>query len=310
MITTVTLNPAIDKTLTIDKVKPGAVNRIDAVREDMGGKGINISKLLHRLDIATFTTGFLGSVNSRQTHALMDVAGFGYDFVEIDAKTRVNTKLVELELGITTDLNEPGFVVSDESYKELKARIVELGKKSSFMVFSGSIPKGIGNNSYKELIDLVKESGCKTGLDADGDRLLEGIKSAPYLIKPNIYELERAFEKNLPDDQSVIDLGRHIIEKYGVTLILVSMGENGSILISEDEVYKSRPISVEVRSTVGAGDSMLAGMLCGISTGKSLAESLALSTACGTLAVTKEGTETFSMDDVRHMLKQVKIIKL
>ena len=306
MITTVTLNPAIDKTILIGRLNVGSVNRLESAREDIGGKGINVAKLLHNLDTKTQATGFIGKTNKKQVFEMLDHEGLKYHFVEVDAPTRTNTKVVELEVGETTDLNEPGFSVTSEQFEALKRTILTMAQESSYIVFSGSVPKGLDSSTYYDLVQLVK-SKTLTALDADGPLLMEGLKAGPSLIKPNIHELEAAFDVSLTTDREVIGLCKKLIEDYGIQMILVSMGGDGSLLVTRFDVYKAKPIKVQVKSTVGAGDSMLAGFLYGLDKGLSKEEALAFATACGTLAVTKEGTQTFSMEEVLEMMDKVDI---
>jgi 1-phosphofructokinase len=149
----------------------------------------------------------------------------------------------------------------------------------------------------------------KTILDADGALLAKGLNASPYMIKPNLHELETAFGRKLTTDSEVISFCQSLLKEYGIQIILVSMGENGSLLITEAAGYQAVPIKVSVKSTVGAGDSMISGMLYGISHGLEPADAFAYAIACGTLAVTKEGTQTFSLEEVNEMLTKVNIVK-
>lgn len=309
MITTVSLNPAIDKTILLPSLERGSVNRLSSAREDIGGKGINVAKILNRLHVQTQVCGFIGSQNKQNIEELISHEKLQYHFLNTDGLTRTNTKIVELDEGITTDLNEQGFYLNEEQMQKFKELLLKEAAHSEFVVFSGSIPRGLSGDTYKELISGVREL-TKTVLDADGNLLVEGIKAGPYMMKPNIHELESAFEIKLNTDKDIISFCQTLTEKYGISLILVSMGEEGGLLISKEASYKAAPIKVKVKSTVGAGDSMTAGMLYGIEKGLPLADALAYATACGTLAVTKEGTQSFSLEEVREMLAKVYIEKI
>lgn len=307
MVTTVTLNPAIDRTILIARLKHGAVNRINSVREDMGGKGINVSRILSSLGEDTQAIGFIGNHNLRHVNHLIEKAHIRTQFVEIDAPTRVNTKVVELMPGITTDLNEPGFCVETEELEKMIGLVSESSMESDYVVFSGSLPKQVPNNIYRRMIESLKGNALAV-LDAEGELLLEGIKAHPTVIKPNIHELEMAVGRPLTSDTAIIEVGLDWLECYGIKYILVSMGGDGSLLICHEGVYKALPIPVEVKGTVGAGDSMLAGFIYGLRH-KDLPQALAYATACGTLAVSKEGTEAFSKEEIDNMLKLVNIHK-
>lgn len=309
MITTITLNPAIDRTIVVNGLEIGQVNRIIHAREDIGGKGINVTKILNQLNDSTKALGFIGTYNKKRVYELLDQEGISYQFIEIEANTRINTKLVDAASKLTTDLNDLGFSIDAEQYEVFKEHLMTQAQNSDYMVFSGSIPIGLSKTTYSQLISIVKDKTL-TVLDAEGEMLIAGIKAGPFLIKPNIHELEAAYNVQLVNENDIIKLSREIINQYGVKMILVSMGGDGSLLITNNEVLKAEPIKVDVKSTVGAGDSMLAGMVHGIANGLSLEESLKIAAACGTLAVIQEGTQSFTMDEVYEVKKQVHISRL
>jgi 1-phosphofructokinase len=309
MITTISLNPAIDKTILLTDLKIGGVNRISSVREDIGGKGINVAKILNRWNVPTQACGFYGSKNKKIVENLLSQEALSHHFLEVDGITRTNTKIVELDKGITTDLNEAGFYVDQEAMQHFTAFLQVATSNSPFTVFSGSIPRGLSRETYKDLILAVRDK-TKTVLDAEGDLLVEGLKARPYLIKPNLHELEAAFDTKLNTKEEILSFCKELVIKYDIGILLVSMGENGSLLITEEACYQAEPIQVEVKSTVGAGDSMISGMLYGITQGLPIEEAFAYAAASGTLAVTKEGTQSFSLEEVQEMLKRVHIKKL
>jgi 1-phosphofructokinase len=303
MITTVTLNPAIDRTVIVDKLNNGAVNRVKSVRQDIGGKGINVTKVLNSLGSTSTAIGFMGKKNYEETNALFKEVNIETAFKMVDAKTRLNIKVVESSNNETTDINESGFEVSNKEIEEVIDLIKEFASKSEFVVLSGSIPKGMDENTYYEIISQINDK-TKTVLDADGALLLKGLKAKPYLIKPNIHELENALKVSLESHESIVKASKQLIEDFGITYVLVSMGGDGSILVGKEEAYFAESLKVEVKGTVGAGDSMLAGFLHGLIENEN---ALAYATACGALAVSLEGTQTFSKKDVISLLEKVKI---
>lgn len=304
MISTITLNPAIDRTVVVDTFEFGAVNRVQSVREDMGGKGINVARILISLGSAAKAIGFIGRQNLGHVKNLLERDQISTDFVEIDAATRTNTKLIEDASRTTTDINEAGFTVSAAEIEAIEQKIDELSLVSQFMVFSGSIPKGLPTDFYQDLISRVQKP-CMSVLDADGALLLEGLKASPSVIKPNIHELESALGVKLDSESAIVAASRQLISKYGIRYVLVSMGGDGSILVTADQAYFAEPLEVEVRGTVGAGDSMLAGFIHCLAQETPLETALSWATACGALAVSKIGTETFSKSEVEEMAGKV-----
>ncbi len=304
MITTVTLNPAIDRTVVVEAFAFGEVNRVQSVREDMGGKGINVARILKALGSPAQATGFIGQANIGHVRALLEQDGLDTDLIEIDAATRTNTKLLDLQTRSTTDINEAGFAVDAAAIAAITAKIDDLSAQSQFMVFSGSLPQGLPSDFYRQLISRVQPP-CQSVLDADGILLLEGLKAAPTLIKPNIHELESALETSLETESAIVEACHRLISQYGIVYVLVSMGGAGSILVSQDRAIFAEPLKVEVRGTVGAGDSMLAGFIHCLAQNLGLEQALAWATACGALAVSKVGTESFSREDVERMAARV-----
>ncbi|MDD2969482.1 MAG: 1-phosphofructokinase [Lachnospiraceae bacterium] len=309
MITTVSLNPAIDKTILLSSMDRGGVNRIAGAREDIGGKAINVAKILNRLGVETRICGFIGGENKQRVEELIAHEHLEYNFLEVEGLTRTNTKIVELDAGMTTDLNEQGFYIQDVQMVQLKDLMHNMAKDSQFTVFSGSIPKGLPDSIYKELI-IEGAKDTKAVLDADGDLLVEGIKAGPYMIKPNIHELETAFQVTLSSTDEIVRFSRELIRTYQIRIVLVSMGAKGALLITDEECFHAGPVDVVVKSTVGAGDSMIAGMLYGIEQGLPLQEAFGYAAACGTLAVTKEGTQSFSLEEVKQMYEKVVVTKV
>ncbi len=308
MISTITLNPAIDRTVVVDTFEFGAVNRVQSVREDMGGKGINVARILISLGSKAKAIGFIGRQNLGHVSNLLERDQIPTDFVEIDAATRTNTKLIEDASRTTTDINEAGFTVSSAEIEAIEQKIDALSQVSQFMVFSGSIPKGLPNSFYQELISRVQKP-CMSVLDADGALLLEGLKASPSVIKPNIYELESALGVKLDTEAAIVAACRQLIAKYQIGYVLVSMGGDGSILVTPEQSLFAEPLEVEVRGTVGAGDSMLAGFIHCLSLKTTLEEALSWATACGALAVSKVGTEAFTRNEVEAMAQKVVIRK-
>jgi len=305
MITTVTLNPAIDKTIVLDILKHGEVNRTKKFRQDLGGKGINVAKVLSCLGESVNSVGFMGIDNYEEIKQLLSSQTFQSDYVLVDGTTRTNTKIVELETKTTTDINELGFEVSQADLTNILDKIINYSKKSDYVILSGSLPKGVPNTFYYDIIEKIKDDTTVV-LDVDGGILVNVLEAGPDIIKPNIHELEDAVGYSINSDKEVIKIGLEWIEKYKLTYILVSMGKNGSLLINDKAIYKALPINIDVKGTVGAGDSMLAGFVYGL-INHDVEKALAYGAACGTLAVSKEGTEIFKETEVHQMLEKIQL---
>lgn len=306
MIVTVTLNPAIDRTMIVENFKLGAVNRVVSVCEDMGGKGINVSKTLEGLNHDTVAIGFIGSKNFAVTQALINKEGITTDFVLVDAFTRTNTKVVDIVDNATTDINESGFFVDLQHIKQLKILVEQYAKKSEVMIFSGSICKGITVDDYMDVINHANQY-TKVVLDADGEVLKQGCRLQPYMIKPNIFELQGILSKKLESQEEIIQAAKQLLEEFNMTYVLVSLGEKGSLLVSKQKAWFAKALKVDVKSTVGAGDAMLAGFIEKMLSSNDPVAALKLATACGGLAATKEGTQGFSFEEVSPWIEKVEV---
>jgi 1-phosphofructokinase len=305
VIRTITLNPAIDKTVEISKFSVGSVNRVTSIRTDAGGKGINVSKVIKSLGGESAALGFLAGNNGRFIKDYLDNIGIQNNFVFTHGETRVNLKVVDKVNKTNTDINEPGVIVTEDDIRELEKNIFGDTEPNSIIVFSGSVPAGIPKDIYRTWILRAKEAGMKTILDADGELLEEGIKAGPYLIKPNIHELEKLYNKKLDNIESILEVSIELF-KYGIKKIVVSLGEAGAIFIETNKVLLAEGLKVEVGSTVGAGDSMVAALAYSIEQSYNLEDTVILSVATSAANVTTSGTEPASYEKILELKKNVK----
>lgn len=308
MITTVTLNPTIDRTIILDSFHHGAINRIQSIKEDAGGKGINVAKVLQSLGHNSCAIGFIGKNNLEYVESLLEGEKLANDFITVDGQTRFNTKIVEQDTKITTDIKEIGFETAQEDLSRLKELIISYAKKSEMMTFNGSIPPGLPPDTYFDLINLANEY-TKTVLDTDGVFLLEGLKASPYVIKPNIHELEVAISRKLNTHEEIKMAARELIRDYHIKYVLVSMGAKGSILISAHKAMYAKSLKVDVKSSVGAGDAMTAGYIHAvINEDITTSEALAYATACGALAARQGGTQAFKREEALKLVQEVELV--
>jgi 1-phosphofructokinase len=305
MIVTVTLNPALDKTIEIDDFSVGRVNREKRSRVDAGGKGINVSKVIKELGGKSIATGFLAGNSGNFIKEQLDKFQIQNDFVFTNGETRSNLKIVDLKNKTYTDINENGPMISEEDLENIEDKIGEYLVEGEVLVLSGSIPKNLNKDIYYKMIVSAKEKGAKVILDADGELLKEGIKAGPYLVKPNIDELERLYGIEINTKEEIIECAKRLFE-YDIEVIVVSLGGDGSIFITKDITVMVDPIKVDVKSTVGAGDSMVAALAQSIDKNYPLDKVIRLAVASGTGAVMMEGTQAPSIDKVLKIFDEVK----
>lgn len=306
MITTVTLNPAVDKTIEIDDFQIGKVNRISTMRLDAGGKGINVSKVIQSLGGLSRAVGIIANTSSDFIKNYLDSIKIENNFTTIDGKTRTNIKIVDKVNHTNTDINEIGPQVSKEDLNNVCENFCSNINQNSVVIFSGSIPKNVDSNIYNVWIKKVNEKQAKCILDADGDLLKNGIKAGPYLIKPNIHELEEFFGQKIKNKMEAVKLSRQLFD-YNVKIIVVSLGEEGALFIKRDLAILACGVKVEVKSTVGAGDSMVGALALAIDKGYDFEKAIKLSVACGTASVMTSGTQAADLNTILEIEKQVKL---
>lgn len=309
MITTVTLNPAIDKTLSIEHFEVNKVNRVKTIHESLGGKGINVARVLNTLGSISTAIGFIGEKNLNRILSFNTQEALSTNFVSVDADTRTNTKIIDPVTQNTTDINEPGFEVSAKHIDQIKMLIQRYSAQSSFIVFSGSVCKGITSKSFTQLLKSVHPS-CKLVLDAEGEMLKAGLSASPYLIKPNIHELRSLLNQKLSTQDEIIQACQKLIKTHSIEHILVSMGEEGSLLISKDSTLKANALKTKVVSTVGAGDSMLAGYIHAYLKTKNQSEALRYAATSGSIAVMGIGLDAFKTTKVEDHIKHIHVSQL
>lgn len=309
MIVTVTMNPAIDKTAELDQLERGSLNRLSNCLTDIGGKGINVSKTIKAMGGETIATGFCGGSTGKLIEETLDSMGIRNDFVHITNETRVNLKLVE-KVGLVTELNEPGPLVTPEELKELRDKLLSYAKEDTLFVFAGSIPRGIEKDIYLELIPLVKEQGAKVFLDADGELFASGLEGHPDYIKPNRKELEGYYNKDYrATEEELLVMGKDLLKK-GSSLIAISLGQMGALFLTAEKIVKCPGLKVAAHSTVGAGDAMVAALSYSLDKKEALEESIKLAVAASAGAVTTQGTKPPTRELIEELKGKVELIQL
>ena len=309
MIYTVTLNPALDKTVEIPGMALDTVNRVTSMRIDPGGKGINVSKVIAKLGGESCAVGILGGESGRTLLAALEREGLRTHFRFVEGQTRTNLKIIDRALHTNTDINEPGLTVSPANLDALLRDLLGMVHEGDIVVLAGSLPQGAPQDTYRVWTAACREKGARVCLDADGVLLAEGLKAAPYLIKPNEDELSRLVGHRLTDTDELIAEGRRLL-KGGVTRVVISLGERGALYLRRNEVLYAEGLSVPVGSTVGAGDSVVAALAYADSLGMSDEDAVRLSTATGAANVMCSGTQPAEREAVEKLLPQVKIRRI
>ena len=304
MIITVSMNPAIDKTVEVSRLLPGGLNRILKVEYDAGGKGINVSKTIRELGGESIATGFLGGNAGKTIENVLNERNIQNDFIWVDGETRTNTKVFE-ENGEVTELNEPGPIIGEEQMKKLMNKLEEYADENALFILAGSIPNGVDKHIYAKIIRLVHTKGAKVLLDADGELFRNSLAAGPDMIKPNRVELEEyAGIDYRASDEEILQMARDLLAK-GMKTVAVSMGKSGAMIVREGFEVRCPALSVKAHSTVGAGDAMVAALAYSWDQNLYDEETVRLCMAASAGAVTTIGTKPPTKELVDELKKQV-----
>ena len=309
MIATVTLNPSLDKIVTVEELVVDEANRWTSLRRDPGGKGINVSRVVHELGGETIAYGFIGGIDGETLKHLLQQQGVPFGFTPIKGEIRSNFIITDLKTRRQTRIDAPGPHISRDELGKLIAKITRIKPKPDFLVLAGSVPPGVPADIYRQLIEKAKKSGIKTVLDSDNKWLKEGIRAKPNVIKPNVHEAEELLEVQLRDEVAIIEAAKALVSK-GIEVAAISRGKDGLIVATKEKVLKVTSPQVEIRSTVGAGDSAIAGLVLKLSQGHGIEEASQWAAAAGTAATLTPGTELCRREDVERLLPQVKVERL
>ncbi|MBM1190466.1 1-phosphofructokinase [Pseudomonas weihenstephanensis] len=295
-ILTLTLNPALDLTVRVAQLQPGEVNRSQALLTHAAGKGINVAQVLADLGHTLTVSGFLGEDNQQPFNALFARRGFVDAFIRVPGEIRSNIKLAEDD-GRVTDVNGPGPLVSEFAQQALIDKIDQIAASHDAVVVAGSLPRGVSAQWLHHLLLRLKAMGLKVILDTSGEALKQGLSAGPWLIKPNTEELSDALGCDISSLESQVAAAARL-QAQGVEHVVISQGADGVNWFSHGQALHALPPKVSVASTVGAGDSLLAGMLHGLLSGHTPEQTVRTATAIAAMAVTQIG---FGISDAAHL---------
>ena len=304
---TLTLTPAVDVSISVPTLTPGTLHRLPNLRQDPGGKGINVSKALNAFGVPTLATGLLGGERGYWIESKLSVLGIPHQFVHTADETRMNVKISE-DNGRLTELNSVNTSGHPRDWTELGARL-KMAKSGQWIALCGRLPQGIRPTWYQDAIYLAKEQGVRTLLDSSGEGLRHGIEAGPDIVKPNRAELSQWAGRDLSRIEDVVEAAQCLVDK-GVKTVVVSLGQEGLLAITSESGYRVEVPNVEAVSSVGAGDTLVAGLLYGIYHKYSFLDTIQFGAAAGTAAVSTPGSQQPRLHDVEHLFAQIKVSPL
>lgn len=304
MIYTVTLNPALDRTLYVESLVPGQTTRIRHEERYAGGKGIDVSRALREMGSDNVALGLVGGFGGKELEGRLLLAGVACRFTHIANETRTNI-IIQDEPGDTeTALLARGPEVEPSElmdFLDVMERLPDMG----FLVISGSLPPGLTPEVYGRIIALGGERGARVVLDTAGEALRQGIHARPAVIKPNRLELSELAGRTLADVRAISEYCTNLLDR--VETVLVSMGPDGIVMVTRQQIIHARPPKVTVKGSVGAGDCAVAGFVHGQAVGEPAADALRRAVAAGTAATLNAGTGLCRRADIEALLPQVTV---
>ncbi|MBI5945673.1 MAG: 1-phosphofructokinase [Chloroflexi bacterium] len=305
-IATITVNPAIDQTVSVDNFQTGTVNRSRTMRFDAGGKGVNVASFLADYGLDVAVTGFLGEENADVFERHFQRKGIEDRFIRVPGETRINIKIMDEASQVTTDLNTPGQIPGEYAVSRFYEQVEAMSEACECFVLSGNLQAGLPSNFYADLIRFLKSKRRSVILDTSGEALAEALKAGPNIIKPNIHELSALVNEPLDEVNDAYSSAVSLINEE-TAMVVISMGSGGALFVEKDNAFIAHPPAVSVKSTVGAGDAMVAGLVAGLSKKLSLKDCARLATAFSLSAVTRLGRDLPKAGVIDEFIKQVEI---
>jgi 1-phosphofructokinase family hexose kinase len=309
MIYTLTLNPAVDRELTVPAIEYDTVLRAAEWRVDVGGKGFNVSRMLMSLGMTSTALAFAGGRSGEMLCDGLEALNISTDFVWVEGDTRTNVSIVTANHDRYIKVNEPGPTVSAEDQTALLEKISGLARPDDWWVLSGSLPPGVATTFYAEVIKIIQTAGGHAILDSSGAALRHGCKASPFLAKPNDAEAQALTGLPVESLAQIIEVAA-AVRSLGPTNVVISLGKKGAVFSDGSEVWLAASPTIVEANPIGAGDSMVGGLVWGLSQGQVLGEAMRWALACGSATASQPGTTVGSREMVETLTSQVQITSI
>ncbi len=306
MIYTVTLNPAVDKQITVPTVSLGTVLRASAVQSDPGGKGFNVSRALKMQDVPSCALGFVGGATGDFLVTALEELGIKTDFVRVAEPTRTNVSVVSETEGPHLKVNEAGPTIDANALDLFLSKVRDLAQAGDWWVLAGSLPPGVPTDIYTNLTAVLSDAGANVVVDTSGSALKSCIDAKPALIKPNHHEAAALLERSI---DTLSDAAEAALQLHngGIPYVVISMGAEGAVLATNGVAHIAEAPEIVERNPIGAGDSMVAGLVNKLSAQLPAADALAWGIATGAMSASLDGTAFGSSMQIAELVKQVEL---
>ncbi|MDO8877742.1 MAG: 1-phosphofructokinase family hexose kinase [Pseudolabrys sp.] len=306
-IVTLTINPAVDIFVNVDHVEPTAKLRCSSPKRDPGGGGINVARVAHRLGSNVAAIYPVGGAIGKLLQRLVEREGIDSIVTPSHVETRENFTAYETDSGNQFRFVLPGSALHRAEWEACLERLVSLRDRPKFVVASGSIPPGVPDDFFAQVVKAAKKMGAQTVVDTSGASLAAVLDEGVTLFKPNLNELSQLTGAKLESDAACVAACRKLIVSGRAEAVALTLGDKGALLVTVKRVWKAQPLDIEVASAVGAGDSFLGGMVSALAAGLPIEEAFRTGIAAATAAVMSPGTELCSEEDVKRLLPRVEI---
>jgi 1-phosphofructokinase family hexose kinase len=306
MIITLTPNPTVDHTVFVDRLEVGHVNRFIDSQLDPAGKGINVTRMVHRLGWPSIAFCFFAGDVGRIAERALEDEGVMHHFIRVPGQTRLNTTIVEGNGKASTRLRGPGPIIGGDHRQALDGLMRPWLEAGKVLVLAGRLAPGLPDDFYADYVRKAKAKGLTTIVDADGPPLRHAVEAGPTLVKPNRAEAERFLGRPLRDQAAVLAGAREILRR-GASIVVITLAAEGAVCARGDRAWRATPPAIERRSTVGSGDSFVAALAIALARGEDLVEGLRRGTAAGTATAASPGTALGTAAEVERLLPAVRV---
>lgn len=309
MIFTVTLNPAVDRELTVDDIAFNTVLRANGWRVDCGGKGFNVARMLKSVGVSSTALGFAAGKSGELLQARLHELGVETEFVWVAGETRTNVSIVEAESGRYVKVNEPGPAITKADLDKLARQVGDRVRAGDWWVLAGSLPPGVPPTCYGDLIAIIRSAGARVFLDTSDEALRQSCAAGPQLVKPNAEEAQALTGLPVSTPQEIAAVGA-AIRKMGPESVVISMGDKGALLVDGENAWLASTPKIVERNPIGAGDSMVAGMVWGLSREEPMSDALCKGIACGAATAGQNGTTVGTLEQVNELLPKLRLTQI
>lgn len=306
MITSITLNAAIDQIYRLDCLAVGGVNRISDMHQDAGGKGLNVAKVLTSLGAGVDAGGFLGGSNGEKIRRLVKEKGIPEQFIQIAGESRVCLTVMETSTGKGTELLEGGPVISEEEWKSMLDWLRVKSNQTKWFALSGSLPNGLPDDAYAQMIDIINANGAKVVLDTSGIALRYGIEAKPFAIKPNEQEFAGMVGEESLSMERMRKEGCRLVEQ-GIGHVCLTLGEKGALFCNRSGSFQAEAPRIDLKNPVGSGDAFIGGLLYGFSSFEEDVKTYKRAIACGSVNAAHPEIGYSNWNEVEDLIKMIKI---